>query len=125
VRSYCETVCLALAGKNTVVLSLQLPILLASMVRTLMSSENSVAGESDALCKAKEKVSIQNSLINFNARNLKRLKESTSRLSSNSPNLNGVPPTGSCASDSEAPSALDDDIRLQEVSRGRGCSNGL
>ena len=82
-----------------------------------MSSENSVAGEPDAFCKAKEKVSVQKSLINSNARNLKRLKESTTRLSSNSPNLNGGTPSGSCASDSEAPSALDDDIRLQEVSR--------
>ncbi len=78
-----------------------------------MSSENSSAGDPNAFCKAKEKVSVQQSLINSNARNLKRLKESTTRLSSNSPNLNGL--TLSSASDGEAPSAIDDDIKLQEV----------
>lgn len=87
------------------------------MVRTQMSSENSVAGGPSPLCKAKEKVSVQQSLINSNARNLMRLKESTTRLS-NSPNLNGLTP----ASDGEQ-SAIDDDIKLQEV-RLQACWDG-
>lgn len=74
-----------------------------------MSSENSDGGQqSDALCKAKEKVTIQQSLINSSARTLKRLKESTSRLCS-AANLNGTTPS------TNGESAIDDDIELQEV----------
>lgn len=77
-----------------------------------MSSENCDAGQQPAnLCKGKEKVTIQQSLINSSARTLARLKESTSRLYI-AANLNGTTP--SCTN-GEAQSAIHDDIKLQEV----------
>lgn len=80
------------------------------MVKIVMSSDNSEPEESETLVKAKEKLIIQQSLINSSARTLQRLKESTSRLisTSSSSNINGL-------TNGEAQSAIDDDIRLQEV----------
>lgn len=82
------------------------------MVKTVMSSDASEPEESDTpLTKAKEKLIIQQSLIDSSARTLKRLKESTSRLisTSSSSNINGL-------TNGERESAIDDDIKLQEVS---------
>ena len=77
-----------------------------------MSSENSDAGQQQgALCKGKEKAAIQQSLINSSARTLMRLKESTSRLCTTA-NLNGSTPN---FTNGEAQSAIDDEIKLQEV----------
>lgn len=79
-----------------------------------MSSEHSEPEDSETLTKIKDKLIIQQSLIDSSARTLQRLKDSTSRrlLGSNSStsNLNG------CLTNGEAQSAIDDDIRLQEVS---------
>ena len=81
------------------------------MVKTVMSSDNSEPEEPDILVKAKQKLIIQQSLINSSARTLQRLKESTSRLTSTSStsNINGL-------TNGESQSAIDDDIKLQEVS---------
>lgn len=81
------------------------------MVKTVMSSDNSEPEDSETLAKAKEKLIIQQSLINSSARTLARLKESTSRLISTSSgsNINGL-------TNGEAQSAIDDDIKLQEAS---------
>lgn len=80
------------------------------MVKTVMSSDVSEPEELDTLAKAKEKLTLQQSLINSSARTLQRLKESTTRLisTSSSSNINGL-------ANGEAQSAIDDDIRLQEV----------
>ena len=83
-----------------------------------MSSENSDAGaQPDALRKGKEKVTIQQSLINSSARTLTRLKESTSRLCV-AANQNGT----TSSNNGETQSAIDDDIRLQEVFTKLSCS---
>lgn len=74
------------------------------MVKTVMSSDNSEPEEMDALTKAKEKLIVQQRLIDSSARTLQRLKDSTSRLT----NINGL-------TNGEAQSAIDDDIKLQEV----------
>ena len=73
------------------------------MVKTVMSSDNSEPEELDVLTKAKEKIIIQQRLIDSSARTLQRLKDSTSRLVNNIAN-------------GETQSAIDDDIKLQEVS---------
>lgn len=75
-----------------------------------MSSDNSEPEESEILAKAKEKLLILQSLIDSSARTLQRLNESTSRLisSTSSSNINSVP-------NGETQSAIDDDIKLQEV----------
>lgn len=80
------------------------------MVKTVMSSDNSEPEESEILAKAKEKLLILQSLIDSSARTLQRLNESTSRLisSTSSSNINSVP-------NGETQSAIDDDIKLQEV----------
>ena len=72
------------------------------MVKTVMSSDNSEPEESDLLTKAKEKLIIQQRLIDSSARTLQRLKDSTSRL------VNSL-------ANGEPQSAIDDDIKLQEV----------
>lgn len=77
------------------------------MVKTVMSSDVSEPEESDTLAKAKEKLRIQQSLINSSARTLLRLNESTTRLISTS-YINGL-------TNGERESAIDDDIKLQEV----------
>ena len=79
-----------------------------------MSSDNSEPEESESLIKAKEKVIIQQSLIDSSARTLQRLKESTSRLliGASSTSINGM----THSSYGETQSAIDDDIKLQEVS---------
>jgi hypothetical protein len=81
------------------------------MVKTVMSSDASEPEESDYLAKSKEKLIIQQSLINSSVRTLMRLKETTSRLisTSSSSNINGL-------TNGERESAIDDDIKLQEVS---------
>lgn len=80
------------------------------MVKTVMSSDtsNSEPEDSDAWVRTKEKLTIQQSLINSSARTLQRLEESVSRLISIS-NVNGL-------TNGDTQSAIDDDIRLQEVS---------
>lgn len=72
------------------------------MVKTVMSSDNSEPEQLDVLTKAKEKLIIQQHLIDTSARTLQRLKDSTSRLVNNIAN-------------GESQSAIDDDIKLQEV----------
>ena len=77
-----------------------------------MSSDNSDPEELDSLVKAKDKIILQQSLIDSSARTLQRLKESTSRLiSTAAPNINGI----TQSSNGESQSAIDDDIRIQEV----------
>lgn len=80
------------------------------MVKTVMSSDSSDPEESESWVKAREKLILQQSLIDSSARTLKRLKESTSRLISTSSLTsltNGI--------NGETQSAIDDDIKLQEV----------
>lgn len=80
------------------------------MVKTAMSSDSSDPEESESWTKAMEKLILQQSLIDSSARTLKRLKESTSRLISTSSLTsltNGI--------NGETQSAIDDDIKLQEV----------
>lgn len=84
-----------------------------------MSSDtsNSEPEDSDAWVRTKEKLTIQQSLINSSARTLQRLEESVSRLISIS-NVNGL-------TNGDTQSAIDDDIRLQENKVMKGFSNQL
>ncbi len=86
------------------------------MVKITMSSDQSEPEDSETLAKAKEKLVIQQSLIDSSARTLQRLKESTKLMCATSTTptphvLNGIThcPNG------EVQSAIDDDIKLQEV----------
>lgn len=80
------------------------------MVKTVMSSDNSEPEEPDVWVKTRGKILIQRSLIDSHIRTLQRLKESTSRLISSCSNS-----SPSSLTNGESQSAIDDDIKLQEV----------
>ena len=83
------------------------------MVKTVMSSDNSEPEEPDIWVKTKGKILIQRSLIDSQVRTLQRLKESTSRLISTCSSCSNS--SSGSLTNGESQSAIDDDIKLQEV----------
>ena len=80
------------------------------MVKTIMSTDGSESEQTDSLTKTKDKLKVQQRLIDISARNL----QSTRGLSSRDFSGSGTVTPGSGVG--EGQSAIEENIRLLEVS---------
>lgn len=81
------------------------------MVKTIMSTDGSESEQTDSLTKTKDKLKVQQRLIDISARNLQ-----STRLSSRDFSGSGTVAPGSSGGVGEGQSAIEENIRLLEVS---------